>query len=105
MGRSEVVKPAHASAGEKPPRQRLDLWLWHARFLSRRKDCAALVEAGFVRVNTMRVTQPGHAVKIGDVLTLALPGQTVLICIAGFSDRRGDAGVARDLFRRVDPAQ
>jgi ribosome-associated heat shock protein Hsp15 len=89
--------------GDKPARQRLDLWLWHARFLARRKDCAALVQGGFVRVNAMRVAQPGHALKPGDVLTLALPARTLLIVVTGFSDRRGGAQEALSLYRPLDP--
>lgn len=103
MRRGGLDNPSRASSGETIPRQRLDLWLWHARFLARRKDCAALVQDGFVRVNAMRVVQPGHAVKIGDVLTLALPRRTILIVVTGFSDRRGGAREALDLYRPVDP--
>lgn len=103
MRRGGADHTSRALPGERPARQRLDLWLWHARFLARRKDCAALVQGGFVRVNAMRVVQPGHAIKIGDVLTLALPGRTILIGVTGFSDRRGGAQEALGLYRPLDP--
>ena len=51
-------------------RQRLDKWLWHARVVKARTSAAALVEAGHVRVNGARERAPGHAVKIGDVVTV-----------------------------------
>jgi ribosome-associated heat shock protein Hsp15 len=104
MRRSGAEKPSRNPAGEAVSRQRLDLWLWHARFLARRKDCAALVQAGFVRVNAMRVAQPGHAIKIGDVLTLALPARTLLVVVSAFSERRGHAEAARKLYRPVENA-
>ena len=53
-------------------RQRLDKWLWHARVVKARTSAAALVEAGHVRVNGVREKAPGHAVKIGDVITVGL---------------------------------
>ncbi len=53
-------------------RQRLDKWLWHARVVKARTSAAALVEAGHVRINGVREKSPGHAVKAGDVLTVAL---------------------------------
>ena len=37
-----------------------------------RSAAAALTEAGFVRLNGERVTAPGHPVRVGDVVTLAL---------------------------------
>ncbi|MGY4366286.1 ribosomal 50S subunit-recycling heat shock protein [Bradyrhizobium sp. LB1.3] len=37
-----------------------------------RTSAAELVESGHVRVNGVREKSPGHAVKIGDVLTVAL---------------------------------
>lgn len=104
MGRGGLGQASSGSTAERPARQRLDLWLWHARFLARRKDCAALVQNGFVRVNAMRVVQPGHAVKPGDVLTLALPTRTILIAVTAFSDRRGGPEAAARLYRPVDPA-
>ncbi len=79
-------------------RQRLDKWLWHARVVKARSSAAALVESGHVRINGMRETSPGHAVKAGDVLTVALDRGVRLMKVTGFSDRRGDATAARTLY-------
>ena len=79
-------------------RQRLDKWLWHARVVKARTSAAALVEAGHVRINGVREKAPGHAVKIGDVLTIALDRTVRVLKVTGFSERRGDAdGGARAL--------
>ena len=79
-------------------RQRLDKWLWHARVVKARTSAAALVEAGHVRINGVREKSPGHAVKIGDVLTIALDRTVRILKVAGFSERRGDATAARVLY-------
>ena len=79
-------------------RQRLDKWLWHARVVKARTSAAALVEAGHVRINGARETAPGHAIKAGDVLTVALDRTVRVLKVTGFSERRGDASSARVLY-------
>jgi ribosome-associated heat shock protein Hsp15 len=79
-------------------RQRLDKWLWHARVVKARTSAAALVEAGHVRLNGVRETAPGHAVKAGDVLTIALDNSVRVLKVIAFSERRGDAASARVLY-------
>jgi ribosome-associated heat shock protein Hsp15 len=83
-----------------PPasRERIDKWLWHARVVRTRSAAASLVESGHVRVNGARVRQPSHAVKLGDVLTVALDARVRLLRIEAFSERRGDALAARSLY-------
>lgn len=68
---------------------RLDKWLWHARFARTRTKSATLVEEGRVRLNGRRTRDPAHAVKIGDVLTLALEGRTLVVKVALLPDARG----------------
>ena len=80
-------------------RQRIDKWLWHARMVRTRTDAAKLTEAGFVRLNGARVAQPSHAVKLGDVVTLALDRSVRVVKVEGFCERRGQAAAARALYR------
>jgi ribosome-associated heat shock protein Hsp15 len=82
-------------------RQRLDKWLWHARVVKARTSAAALVESGHVRINGVREKSPGHAVKIGDVLTIGLDHGVRVLRVTGFSERRGDATAARVLYEEV----
>ena len=79
-------------------RQRLDKWLWHARVVKARGSAAALVEAGHVRINGIREKAPGHAVKAGDVLTIALDNSVRILKVVAFAERRGDATAARILY-------
>jgi ribosome-associated heat shock protein Hsp15 len=86
-------------------RQRLDKWLWHARVVKARTSAAALVEGGHVRVNGVREKTPGHAVKAGDVVTIALDRSVRVLKVVGFSERRGDASAARVLYDDLQAGQ
>jgi ribosome-associated heat shock protein Hsp15 len=71
-----------------------------------RTSAAELVERGHVRINGVRETAPGRAVKPGDVLTIALDRSVRVLKVTGFSARRGDASAARVLYedlQRVPP--
>ena len=85
-------------------RQRLDKWLWHARVVKARSSAAALVEAGHVRINGVREKSPGHGVKQGDVLTVALDGGVRILKVVAFAERRGDASAARALYDDIKGA-
>ena len=82
-------------------RQRLDKWLWHARVVKARTSAAALVESGHVRVNGALEKSPGHAIKIGDVLTIALDRTVRVLKVIAFNERRGDAASARVLYEEL----
>ncbi|WP_375786447.1 RNA-binding S4 domain-containing protein [Bradyrhizobium sp. Pha-3] len=79
-------------------RQRLDKWLWHARVVKARTSAAELVASGHVRINGAREKSPGHAVKAGDVITVALDNSVRVLKVTGFAERRGDASSARVLY-------
>ena len=79
-------------------RQRLDKWLWHARVVKARTSAAALIASGHVRINGVREVAPGHQVRPGDVLTIALDHGVRVLKVIGFSERRGDAQAARVLY-------
>jgi len=83
-------------------RQRLDKWLWHARIVRTRTDAAKLVSGGRVRLNGMRQTSPGHTLKSGDVLTVALDARVRVLRVAAFSERRGDAQSAQTLYDELN---
>jgi ribosome-associated heat shock protein Hsp15 len=85
-------------------RQRIDKWLWHARMVRTRNAAAALAEAGFVRLNGKRVTAPGHLVRVGDVVTLALDRAVKVVRVEGFCEKRGDASAARAIYRDLTTA-
>ena len=77
-------------------RQRIDKWLWHARIVKTRSAAAGLVSGGRVRINGGRVVAPGHAVKIGDVVTSALDGRVCVWRVEQFIADRPVAMLKRD---------
>jgi ribosome-associated heat shock protein Hsp15 len=79
-------------------RQRLDKWLWFARFAKSRTLAAKLVTSGFVRVNGQRADNAAKALAVGDVITLALARTTLLVRVEGLGMRRGPAPEAQTLY-------
>jgi ribosome-associated heat shock protein Hsp15 len=83
-------------------RQRLDKWLWFARFAKTRTLAAKLVTSGFVRLNGQRTDNAAKAVAIGDVVTVALPRTTLVVRIEALGERRGPATEARQLYLNLN---
>jgi ribosome-associated heat shock protein Hsp15 len=82
-------------------RQRIDKWLWHARMVRTRGDAAALVQAGFVRLNGKRIASAGRKVALGDVITLSLDRTVRVLRVDDFCERRGASAAARALYREL----
>ena len=82
-------------------RQRLDKWLWFARFAKTRSAAARLVVGGHVRVDGRRVATPSRLVGPGDVLTVAAPHTTAVVRVVSAGQRRGPAPEARLLYQEV----
>lgn len=92
-----------AASGPAPaPRERLDKWLWRARFYKSRAVAAAAVSGGKVRVNGERRLKPGSAVKCGDALTIARAGAVLVVRIEALGERRGPAPEAQTLYSALD---
>lgn len=84
--------------------QRLDLWLWYARFAKSRTLAQALIARGKVRVNRERIAKTSHTIKPGDVVTLSLGPRVRVIAIQALGIRRGPATEAAALFEELTPA-
>jgi ribosome-associated heat shock protein Hsp15 len=83
-------------------RQRLDRWLWHARVTKTRSLAAALAASGYVRLNGKRIEAPGHAVRPGDVLTIAMTDSVRVLRIVDLAARRGGSEEAKGLYDDLD---
>ena len=82
-------------------RQRLDKWLWFARFAKTRTLAAKLVTSGFVRINGQKVENAAKALAVGDVITLALARTTLVLRVEDLGQRRGPAPEARQLYAEL----
>lgn len=83
---------------EARPRQRVDKWLWHARFGRTRTIAAKAVLAGQVRLNRVKISKPAQPVSLGDVLTISLHGQVRVVRILSLAERRLSPAVAATLY-------
>jgi len=85
--------------------QRLDKWLWCARFAKARSDCARLVAEGHVRINRQPTDKAHARLRPGDVLTLPLPRRGVRVLrIVALARRRGPPAEARALYEEIPEA-
>ncbi|HKD47109.1 MAG TPA: S4 domain-containing protein, partial [Rhizomicrobium sp.] len=57
--------------------ERIDKWLFHARFYRTRAMAHAAASAGKVRLNGIRVEKPAQPLKPGDILTLGRGSEIV----------------------------
>jgi ribosome-associated heat shock protein Hsp15 len=82
--------------------QRLDKWLWCARFAATREACAGMAASGLLRINRQPTAKPHAKVRVGDVLTLPLHAGIKVVEILALSERRGPATEAVRLYRVLD---
>ncbi|MGB0920826.1 MAG: RNA-binding S4 domain-containing protein [Alphaproteobacteria bacterium] len=78
--------------------QRLDKWLWHARFVRTRGAATALVEKVRFRLNGRSGIKPAHKVRVGDVLTFPLGNTMRIVHILALAEKRGGAPFAQTLY-------
>ncbi|HEX6940501.1 MAG TPA: RNA-binding S4 domain-containing protein [Longimicrobiales bacterium] len=88
----------HASAAPPADSQRLDKWLWFARFFKSRSLAARACAEGRVRVSGQVVGKAHYAVKVGDVLTFPAGPNIRVVRVAALAVRRGPAAEARRLY-------
>lgn len=79
---------------------RIDKWLWAARFYKTRSLASDMVDGGKVKCNDERV-KPAHGVRIGDVLTIAVGWDDMVVEVKALSDRRGSATIAQGLYQET----
>lgn len=82
------------------PRQRIDKWLWAARFFKTRSLAAAAVEGGKVRWNGAPV-KPAREVKAGDQVDIAAGELRWTVLVRGINAQRRPAVEARLLYEET----
>ena len=81
--------------------QRLDKWLWCARFMKLRSGCASWVEQGSFRINRLPTDKPHAKLRLGDVLTFPAGDAVRVLRVLALAKRRGPATEARTLYEEV----
>jgi len=84
-------------------KQRIDKWIWHARFVKTRSLAQKLITGGNIRINSEKVTSASRQLKTGDTLTVAIHDQVRVIRVDGISNRRGPFSEAQLLYEDLSP--
>ena len=83
--------------------QRLDKWLWYARFFKSRSLATKFCASGKLRVNQQVVRKTHQGLHVGDVLTFPKGRDIRVVRVQGLGARRGPAAEARTLYDDLDP--
>ncbi|MCA0324992.1 MAG: RNA-binding S4 domain-containing protein [Proteobacteria bacterium] len=82
---------------EQRDRQRIDKWLWAARFYKTRALAVEAIERGRVQVAGQTV-KPAREIKPGDAVSLRQGEVAREVVVRGLSAQRGPAPVAQQLY-------
>ncbi|EIJ35498.1 RNA-binding S4 domain-containing protein [Thiothrix nivea] len=81
--------------------QRIDKWLWAARFFKTRPLAVEAVEGGHVHVNKERV-KPSRNVRPGDEIRITKGFETWVVTVRGVNAQRRPATEARLLYEESE---
>lgn len=96
--------PDSGSGGTVPTEtQRLDKWLWCARFFKARSLANALLSAGRLRMDGTVVTKAHQKVRTGAVLTFPQGPHVRVVRVLFLATRRGPATEAQTLYEDLAP--
>jgi ribosome-associated heat shock protein Hsp15 len=83
---------------------RIDKWLWAARFFKTRTLAARACELGRVEANRQPV-KPSREVHVGDFFHIRTEGGEFEVEILLLAEMRGSASVAQTLYRETDESK
>ena len=83
---------------------RIDKWLWAARFFKTRTLAARACELGRVEANHQPV-KPSREVRAGDSLHIRTEGGEFEVEVLMLAEMRGPASVAQTLYRETDESK
>ncbi len=85
--------------------QRLDKWLWYARFFKTRSLATRVCAKGRIRINGKVIRKAHHSVRPGDVLTFSQGHDIRVVRVLDPGSRRGPAVEAQALYDDLEPPQ
>ena len=89
---------------DEEKRNRLDKWLWAARFFKTRSLAAEEVSGGKVYANSER-TKPSREVHIGDRLSIRCGAYKWVVVVQNLSRQRGPAKDAALLYEETEESR
>lgn len=90
---------------EKIPTQRIDVWLWQARFYKTRSLASKMVRGGKVRLNGNLCKKSSSVVSPGDILTYIRVDDIYIAKVLDIGTRRGPAPEAQLLYEDLTPSK
>ena len=79
--------------------QRIDNWLYRLRFTKTRAISQNIIKDGNVRINKFKIFKPSIKIKFGDIITINLNKQTLVVMVNGFTKRRLNYKKAQELYK------
>jgi len=92
-------------SAEKPAAERIDKWLWFARFGKTRAVAQKLIERGQVSINGVVVKKVSALVRKGDRIAVILETVKRNMTVRELGERRGPATEARLLYEEAAPKE
>jgi len=86
-----------APDNESPARQRIDKWLWAARFFKTRGLATQAIHAGHIRLNGIAV-KPARDVRPGDTLEITIGNVRWTVAVRAINEQRRPASEAQQLY-------
>lgn len=84
--------------------QRVDRWLWAARFFKTRALARKAIDAGKVEVNDARA-KPARNIGVGDRLRIGTPAATFEVVVDALNRQRRPAAEARQLYTETEESR
>jgi ribosome-associated heat shock protein Hsp15 len=85
-------------------RERIDKWLWAARFFKTRSLASRACELGRVECNGT-ASKPAREIRAGDQLRVKNDSGTFDVEVLALSEVRGPAPIAQALYRETDASR
>lgn len=85
--------------------ERLDKWLWFARFGKTRAVAQKFIERGQVTINSNKISKVSAQVRVGDKVSVVLETVKRQVTVLALGERRGPAEEARLLYDEPAPKE